>query len=171
MPDPHAEFQADIAARVGTAALGLLRDDTDLAAYFGEGDGIRDFESEQIAIDAGSLKPPGLGVSLGPLSERRTGNDNYAQMGIAVDLWMFTPIDLRWGTEGWLRARLVDAIKKVLLAGSGVLYDAIGNPITEAYCEFDRIDFRGRLRDKKVLVTPMRLTVFSDFNQVSREPL
>lgn len=169
MADPNPEFAPDIAARAASAVLELLQDNAALEAYFAPGDGIYDIESEQVTVDDGSLRAPGLGVSIGPLTERATGNANYAEMAVGIDLWMYTQIESRRGTGGWLRSRLVDAIKAVLAAEAGVLYDALGVEITEARWDFDRIDFRGRLRGKAVLLTPMRFTVYADFNRVTRE--
>lgn len=171
MPDPAAAFDAGIVARGAAAVLALLEGNAKLVAYFATGDNIYATETELLAFDAGSLKAPGLGVAIGPESERAIGNANCGELAFAIDMLLYTSVDDRRTTNNWLRARVVNEIKATVAANAGELYDALGVQITEARWEFDRLDFRGRLRGTSVLLTPLRLTLYADFNRVTREVL
>jgi len=170
MPEtlPYPEFELDVVASIGDAALVALRSDAELLAFFATGGGIVEIESERISIDVSSVKAPLLGVSLGPVRERRIGNDDYTELAVALDLLLLTPYENARGTQRWLRPRLVNRIKARLAANHGQLEDAEGNLLTEALIEFERLDFTGALKGRNVIATLLRAVFRADIDQIDR---
>lgn len=174
MPElvPYPELGEALVALQGAALLRKLRDDPALAAFFNGG--IEDVEAETLLLQGG-VQANFLGVALGPLTEDRTGNAQYATQTVAFDLFVVTKIEQTRGTNGWLRARVVNHVARVLQAEDevagvgGVLTDPEGNLLTEALTRFERLDFTGRLRnDPSLIVTPLRVVYTADFDQIGR---
>lgn len=168
MPEPVAypELGEALVALQGDALLRKLRDDPPLSAFFNGG--IEDVEAETVLLKGG-VQANFLGVALGPFTEARTGNAQYGTITTSFDLLILTALQESRGTRGWLRARLVNHIGRVLQPEGGILTDPEGNLIAEALTRFERLDFAGRLRsDSTLIVTPLRVIYEADFDQVSR---
>jgi hypothetical protein len=130
-----AEFGQTLIADIGTALLEKLQADDSLRGYFRE---IVDVELEDVYLSSG-YSTPALLVSLDEMQE-------VPQLSGRADLttvWQLSIVTEQLnarGTGGFLRARVIERIKAVLMGeAGGVLRDGDGNLITEALTLFQRV--------------------------------
>lgn len=154
MPDPSPEFARGVAVEIAEAMLTLLRGDADLFAYFDTGGGgIDDYEIDDFLTE-GTYQTPFLAVMLGFTIEAAQGSNKQARLQTGLELGIVLRQEDARGTNVWIRSRIAEHIKRLILSNDGILQDGGGNDLTEALTSFERIAKPLQLRDpSKSLMT------------------
>jgi len=160
-------FALSIDARIAESVLRMLRADADLSGYFRV---IAGYELEQLLLS--SYPVPALGVIIEATEETRRGTT--AELATQLLLPIVTqPIPT--GTDSlavWARSCVVEAVKKVLMIHRGAIpdYEDPERWIAQALTRFARLPI-GTLHEGAHIVTPLRVTFYTDINQATRETL
>ncbi len=158
-------FALSIDARIAESVLRMLRDDVDLSNYFR---GIAAFELEQLLLS--SYEVPALGVIIEATEETRSGTTSELATQLLLPI-ITQPIPT--GTDSpavWTRSCVVEAVKRTLMVHNGAIrdYEDPERWIAQALTRFARLPI-GTLHEGAHIVTPLRVTFYTDIYQATRE--
>jgi hypothetical protein len=183
MPEPYPDLPLDIVGKILNAVVRELR----AAAGPGEpleevfangtaGPRIYACESIPVAIEEGTLTTnvPAMLVAPGAVQETRQGNQGYTELKVTAEIALLTTVAGATGTQDWLRARILRAVKRRLMREQGTLRDGDGldsDPrLTDALQGFGRTEASGRIKvARSVLFTPFRATFTSYIDEATGE--
>ncbi len=167
MPEamPHPEFPMSIDAKVAAAVLHLLQADPALTSFF---TAIRPYELEDL-VSQDSFETPELALILDAVDENRSGANRRRTVETTLYVGMITTLGDRQGTQGWLRSRVFNQIKALLVAEGGVLRDAEGRRLTEALVSYQRLGVPRTVAGGGFLLSALRTVFTSDIHEATRE--
>ena len=131
-----ADFEATVPVQIAETILDLLQDDAPLKRW-AKG-GIVPVEIDDLRLE-GSFDTPALLVAIGGIDLVGIVGDDF-DLGTTLELHLVTNMRTSSMQDQWLRQRVVDHIRKLILAqDNGCLTDADGQPLTEALVSFQRL--------------------------------
>lgn len=183
MPEPYPDLPLDIVGKILNAVL------RELVAAAGPGQPLEEVfangtagpriyacESIPVAIEDSTFTSnvPAILLAPGAVQETRAGNAGYTELKTTVELGLLTAVAGATGTQDWLRARILRAVKLRLMREQGTLRDGDGldtdDRLTDAIQGFGRTEASGRIKvARSVLFTPFRVTFTSFIDEATGE--
>lgn len=137
----HPEFVECIEAKVADAVMRRLEADTAIRRFCSGG--VYAVELEEIFVEGGlTYTPPALLLAIDATEERFLIGAG-GEVTTILRLGLILPVHQVTGTEAWLRARVINHLKLILMAdpdgdGLGVLRDEAGELCTDGLLVFQR---------------------------------
>lgn len=180
-PTPYPDLPLDIVGKIFNAIL------RELVAAAGPGQPLEPVfengtagpriyacESILVAIEDSTFTSsvPAMLLAPGAVQETRAGNGGYTELKVTAELALLTAVAGATGTQDWLRARILRAVKLRLMREQGTLRDGDGldtdNRLTDAMQGFGRTEASGRIKvARSVLYTPFRVTFTSFIDEAT----
>lgn len=152
-------FAARTSTLIAEAMLNLLRSDASLAEFFTGG--IEPIDLEDLRIE-GAFNPPALGVAV-TATQLKPFPAQQHELETVIELDLLTAPKSGRSQDQWLRQRIVDHIRALVLAqGGGQLEDPdTGRPLTEVLTVFQRQPGPFQLRNSNLLSTRIAMAFTS----------
>ena len=132
----HPEFEVTTPVLVAEAVAGMVEADADLKR-FATG-GIYRTEQEDLFL-RGTFTPPSIAIFIKATQIVPQIGDRH-ELETALEILLITQPKSSKGTRQFLRQRVIDHIRKLILAGDGALrHPSTGEFITEALTLFQRL--------------------------------
>lgn len=164
-----AEFDTCLPSEIATAALAALQGKASLVSYFtDENDVLQILDSEiETGFVGGGFTSPTLLVAIDEMEEVPQPS-GVSELTTTLRITLITPLRNTPGTQGFLRARMVDEIKTALFGEEfGLLRNANGDRLTESVLTFGRVG--EPLIVDNTLRTPMQAAWLSTILTGTRE--